>query len=64
MECPMDEASNRRGLPGYLQAAEQGLQPKRSIRALRTVNDVEPAIALSRLDPPRATHLQWRRCTG
>ena len=44
----MNEASNRRGLLGYLQAAEQRLQPGRPIRALRTVNEVEPDIAPAR----------------
>src|ERR1700738_2989168 len=39
----MDEASNRRHLTGYLQAAE-----KRPIQALCEVNDVEPAIAPAR----------------
>jgi cytochrome b561 len=44
----MDEASNRSGLPGYLEAAEQLPPPERPSQALRTANEVEPAIALTR----------------
>jgi cytochrome b561 len=44
----MDEASNRSGLPGYLEAAEQLPLPERPSQALRTANEVEPAIARTR----------------
>jgi cytochrome b561 len=44
----MDEASNRRGLPGYLEAAEQLPLPERPSQALRTANEVAPAIAPAR----------------
>jgi len=44
----MDEASNRSGLPGYLETAEQLPLPERPSQTLRTANEVEPAIALTR----------------
>jgi cytochrome b561 len=44
----MDETSNRRGLAGYLQAAEPQPLPAPPIRPLRAVNEVELAIAPAR----------------
>ena len=44
----MDEASNRSGLPGYLEAAEQLPLPERPSQALRTVTEVQPAIVPAR----------------
>jgi hypothetical protein len=44
----MDEASNRRGLTEYLEAAEQRPLPERQSQALRAANEVEPGIAPAR----------------